>query len=479
MSDYFALYSARIVLILTSLFCAAAALVIARRRGTQMNFCSLLLYTYVVAYPFSGLVHLADVEGSNRGYFDLLQGSNRSYITGAAAITLVGGFALVMGVNSARPRDHRLPPMNMAKPKISASEQRLMVVMALVCGVAGITGLMKMNAYAREVGLTRIIGVNQGLARYAYTSTWIVWSIAIAVILVWYWTAKKRNPLVAAALTASGGVLIAMTLFWTGGRSIILLMTLPLIIIMWPAIRGLRIASVLVGGAAIAYYAISITQVRTAGSHQSGQIMASSIDWQWGRFSLLGFSQEWVQNHGFLFGQTLLSSISNIVYGTLSLVGINIPKVHYINILEVTGSGIIGDPSAVHIVPGMNAELYLNFGYVGVVAGNYILGRTAAWTDNRLASCQTPAEALLLAYFGSLLVLRTVIAESGALLGYLVFRGAPLIILAVLVHLTVDWRRTKKPVGGGAQPPEESKIADPRHTAEYPSSNSDRKYLSR
>lgn len=417
------------------LVCAA---VVARRRSRYLNFGTLLIVNLVLVAPISGMVHLLHIGRSSRGYFDLDGVVLESLRDAALWACLVGVIAACAGclhgsarhVRCAGPREGLPPRYWEANPWLIAPEARLL----LTCGVAllgfGIVGFARVQEFAALQGQSRIISVDDGLARYAFLSNWLVWVISFALLGLAAIPAFRKPYLLFLGLSA-GIVLIATSLAWAGGRSIVLVMVLPVALTLLPLLRGVRFLAVAGGVAALVIYTTALTRARATAQAIETTSWASALDWQWGRYSMLGFAADRVDSHGYMWGETLLAGISNPFKSLLGLLGVEDSDTRSQTVTSVAASYFHLPDNQNHIVPGLLAELFLNFGLVGVAAGCYLLGRITIAVDRKFITSDGPIVALAWAYLGTLLVLRTWNSDSGTIWAFIVFSGAPLVAVAM------------------------------------------------
>jgi hypothetical protein len=172
--------------------------------------------------------------------------------------------------------------------------------------------------------------------------------------------------------------------------------------------------------------------VRTANYSQTNFGTGSAIDWELGRFSMMGFAQDYVDKNGLLWGETFAAAVWSVPFGILKILGlardIRLPT----TITEVSGQSILGSSTLTYVVPGMSAELYVNFGLVGTCVGFFLLGRAIAFVDQRYAAASSMPLKFSLSYLGVLLIFCTISSQSGAIFNYAFFTGLPVMIMLAL-----------------------------------------------
>ncbi|WP_313277869.1 hypothetical protein [Timonella senegalensis] len=169
-------------------------------------------------------------------------------------------------------------------------------------------------------------------------------------------------------------------------------------------------------------YALSAKRLLT----QGGASITTSLDWEWGRFSMVGFSSDVVSREGLLLGETYLSGLNQFLAGILGLLGLTLQDQAGRGASQVAGEYILASTDA-YIVPGLVSEALLNFGGVGAIIALAALGFASKWVQKSISECTDPIALLLWAYIGALLVFRTLNADSWSLPTYFLYSGAPLI----------------------------------------------------
>jgi oligosaccharide repeat unit polymerase len=392
-----------------------------------LNFRTLLLLNYVLVVDVSGIVHLSAVPDAPRGFYDLLADIGDPGIELGVYASFLGLAGLVVASLQKLPAAPA-KDVSLSAPWLVREEKFLVAFLVLALVPLGIISTMQLQAYADASGTERIIALTDGNARTSYFSNWLTWGVSFLAVAV-AGSRAGRGRLMVFLVGAGATLAITAALAWTGGRSIIIVMVLPIVLVLLPRLRGVRWLAVPAAAVAAASYMISISQTRSAST--GGFNFATWLDWEWGRFSMIGFAQKSMEVHGPLYGETFLAGLSNVFLGIFRLVGMYIPNPDLRTSTELSGELILSSSDQLYVVPGLTAELFLNFGLVGVALGFYFLGRITSWADRKFLEAPTVLAKLTFAYVGTLLVFRTVAADSGSILSYLIYSGFPLIIAAL------------------------------------------------
>lgn len=414
-------------------------IIVAHRTGRYLNFGSLLIVNLALVGPVSGIVHVLRIGDASRGYFDLNAVAFGGYRNAALWACLIAVIATCAGClhGSARVVRHEQQlgdgtPHRYWEPDrwLVGAERRLLACAGLVLLVLGAYAAAKVNAFALEQGRSRIIAVSEGIARYAFMSNWLVWVISFTLI-AFASVRALRNPTLLFLALCAGIVLIAISLSWAGGRSIVLVMALPIVLTLLPLLRGVRFLAVAGGVVALVAYTAAVTRARATSQAIETTSWASALDWQWGRYSMTGFAADRVGTHGYMWGETFFAGINNLVTGLLALLGLSGIGTDAQTVTGVAASYFYLPKDQGYIVPGLVSELYLNLGLVGIAVGCYVLARVTVLVDQRFVTAGSPIIALAWAYIGTLLVFRTWNSDSGTIWAFIAFNGAPLIAAAV------------------------------------------------
>lgn len=417
-----------LVLVLSTVIGTVTCTHIVKRTQRVLTFRFLLVANTVLIGPVSGIIHLSRFDGASRGYYDVTVSPGAGVATiGTALATLT-----VCAVTA------RIPPgvgrLHYALPTIARKQRLLLLSASAILLPVSVYAILKVQRFASDSGLVRLISVDQGFARYSFISNWFVWAVSFTALLAVAST-RIKAPLIAALIVLAAVLAVAASLSWTGGRSIILVMTLPLLMVTVPQL-GKSKAIVGFGVSAIVLYVvITVSGVRSQTSTAAAYLgVPTWFDWQWGRYSLLGFASNYSTHTGLLWGQTFVASISHFLEGSARLLSLRLGGDGLHEVTEITGAQLVGDSKAIYIVPGLTAELYLNFGLVGIVLGIAVLGKLVTWCDRRLDGSSTPISKLGWAYVGTLLVFRCLTSSSGAILSYLFYIGFPLLAVCLIAN---------------------------------------------
>ncbi|MFI7744667.1 hypothetical protein [Kocuria rhizosphaericola] len=396
------------------------------RSRRLFNFRSLVLINYTAVLPISGLAHLLGGRLADTGHYDIR--ATPEALAAAVWGTVIGLVSLLVGLSLQSRRYSKKIVKNMPLSRLTPGEKRVLLAVVAILVPLGLFASMQMQRYANSTGQTRIIEADGLYVAYTYLSHWLVWGISLGAILVinlrW---GKNRAVVVVALLVAVLGITSALA--WSGGRSIVPTMALPVIMILFSRLRGERMLLGLLGMVGASIYIGNQTSRRLGPS--AGFDIVAWLDWQWGRFSMLGWAHNEASEGGWLLGETLAASYSQFLASIFRLVGITLELPEWRSVLELTSETILRDRDAVYVVPGLMAELALNFGTIGIVAGMLLIGIAVGWVDGAYVRSSSYTTRLLVAYLGSLLIFRTFTAESAAFPAYVLYSGLPLVAVAV------------------------------------------------
>ncbi|WP_341746615.1 O-antigen polymerase [Dermatophilus congolensis] len=387
-----------------------------------------LVIDFAITYVVSGLIHLTGTLSTSRGFYEAIPNNPYSNDTGllqAALTTPLALSALTIGLLIRWRRNNT--PTNSATYSMATSHPILTLTAGLTLTTAAAIGSIRIRGHLANSAGERVIGVDGGMARYAFLASWMPWGVLL--LALWSITRRKnpaadmRNALIMAACTG----IIAVNSSWTGGRVDIVVFSLPLLILVLPWIRGLR-TPLLIAGAGGALAVIYNQTISRAGVTSFD--VPALLDWQWGRFSMVAWAARFATEHNYLNGETLMSGFLTVPAALLHFAGV--PTQTWRSIVQYSGWWFSGSEELIFTVPGMTAELFINHGYIGVAIGYLILGLVTSLIADTYRHCRTELGRALLIYIAAILLFQTVTAQSGATTPLIIMTGAPLIGLATL-----------------------------------------------
>ena len=246
------------------------------------------------------------------------------------------------------------------------------------------------------------------------------------------------------ALLIGGSACIFLNLFWTGSRAENLLGILPLIFVVKKiSPRHFRsFASVIAVGVLgiIVFETIARTTTllnsgidfvsqsgMTTSQFVTNQI-AGVFDWQMGRYPTISLAFDMVGRFGHASGSTLWQGLAMTINAPATLLHVPLKVPEPTAMTALVGQYIYEDPTINGVVPGTLAELYLNFGVLGVIGGFFVIGRIARYCIAATHSAANMGTLLLSFYILTLLCVWTI--PQTATIGFylLATRGLPILL---------------------------------------------------
>jgi oligosaccharide repeat unit polymerase len=336
-------------------------------RRNESNAIVLIGAMFVVVYPLSALFHLSSIE-RQKGFFPLVsqsQGIQYDLIVYSYIIILIAMAAMLIPIGFLS--KNRSKEMSL----ICINKKNLLwcAIFCFIFSGIGIGNLFNNISEMAVIDRTRSFG--GGSARYVFFLSWFPWGI---LLLISYFflrnfpkSKKKQIILILFSL-----VLILLSCFWLGGRANLVINILPLIFLV-RRLRPFMLKYVVLFSGLLITSAILMATILRSGHVNSIPLwnhVIQIIDWQMGRFSMVGM------------GQVIPpSSTSTIWYGVVSTVNIltkvlRLPEFMTLPtpISSITSEYVLGDPSSHCVVPGSVMELYYNGGIPGVVLGYACIG---------------------------------------------------------------------------------------------------------
>lgn len=436
------------LLILTTAINVGAIAYFWRRANDGMWLRVFLLVNYLIDYPISGLAHTLRWS-RDRGYYEALSGAPvgaQSGLLTAAVATLVGLLAIIVGLLYVRPRKR---PHEAAAP-ISLLRDWPRFSWIVTLGIIGVCGasLVKIRSVVSELDAERIIAVDGGNARYVFLAAWLPVGVMMLALLLLRraedLTSQFRNVVI--LFLATGFIAVATS--YDGGRAGPLLSAIPLLALFLPHIKRLRVPSLVLGALLLAVFVAVQTQKRVLETNRFD--FWSLLDWQWGRFSMIAWSERYSTVHGSLHGDTFMSSLLAVPDALAHFLNVQLPFSDYPSAVELTGISLRGTEEAIFIVPGYLAELNLNFGLFGVAVGCLILAILTGKLADLFRDSRFEVERLLIAALASVVVFGTLVAQFEAFFQAVVLGFLPLWGLWLLERMLLS-RRNDVPSDGNSE----------------------------
>lgn len=413
-----------ISILLASALIVSILIVYLLRQKSQQNFAILFLSSFLMAFPVSGVIHL--LKNQTKGYFNLHQ-SGRQYLSNQAALMILGMSACIAlcylkNKRSVIKEENKLHLTN----KLST----FMLISSVPLIAAGVFASEKLSKAIELQNYSRVISVSGGNARYAYIAVWGVWGAIFlsGAILEKFQMSLFGNLIVASATVIS----IFQLLNWTGARLAPLLYAGTFIVGNIKYLKNAPRLSIPLGVIGYLVFAILKTNQRTQGySGEQNFSFLEVLDWQAGRFSILGGSIWTADVNGYLHGESFIFTWKLLTEGIQKL--LDLPAQLEIgntrSISQALGYGILGSDKTNYIAPGLLIEIFLNFGFVGMLlsipACAFLLNQIQFNYENASDSIGR----MIHFYFGSSLIFCMILSSSMSLLGAFVFNPLPIYFL--------------------------------------------------
>lgn len=423
-----------IVLFAVTVVCAVYGIRYVRTTKRVLNLYTLALFNYMMVQPISGLSHLLD-WGQSRGFYDLVARGGDDYVGVSTLATVLGLVAMLIGFERApRPFEDRVSRNPWQSPYDPLILGTIIIIMVPLC----LYSIQQIYAIRDALATSRIIALKDGNARFAFMSQWFVWVVTFAAGLILI-RLQIKSKMVTLFIVGCATVCIVSAVFWSGGRSIILVMVLPLLIYAEPRLVGVRAPVFIFGSLGMVVMSAVISNARAVGMvNYTGFDMGNWLDWEWGRFSIIGCSLDYINMFGYLMGETFIGGFLWAISPLTSMIGLPINVNNFTFSYNVTSRILFGNYDFIHVVPGLTAELYMNFGQIGVFAGYAVLGRCIAYAHNKIRTTHGFVDQIMWNYIGILLVFRTIPADSASIWSYFLMGGTPLYVTSGLSHL-MNW----------------------------------------
>jgi hypothetical protein len=440
---------AAILLVISSAMLLRAAV----RTGSLVNGYTLALGAFLVVYPLSAFVHLTGKDYVSLGFYEIAAldpHTQAHHVYLSLALVLLAQLALWWGLAPARPQ------ASSNDPHLVRVRSTLLVLAGFVFTLLGATGTYLLFSSSGEslqdiAALDRTRELAAGTARFVFMSEWLSWGIVFLLTAFLVSRTGKNHPKAALAVLIGGSACMLLNLFWTGSRAENLLAVLPLIFVVKKiAPRHFRpFTAVIVAGVAGIVVFETIARTTTMlnsgldylvqGGLSTSQFVANQIaavfDWQMGRYTTISLAFDMVHRYGHAFGSTLLQGLTMTINAPATLLHISAKVPEPEAITALVGQYIYGDPTKTGVVPGTLAELYFNFGLVGVIGGFFVIGRIARYCISLTHSAADMGTALLGFYVLTLLCVWTIPMTATLGVYLLATTGFPVLAFCVVEQI--------------------------------------------
>jgi hypothetical protein len=431
------------------------------KTGSFFNGYTLALGTFLLTYPLSAFVHLTGANYISLGFYEIAAldpHTQRHHVYFSLALVLAAQLALWWGLAPAR------PPVSSGYPHVARIRSKLLVLAGFAFTIIGIAGTTLLFSGSGEplqeiATIDRAREIAAGTARFVFMSEWLSWGIIFGLTAFLTSRAGKKHPRIVLAALVGGSACMVLNLFWTGSRAENLLAVLPLIFVvkkLAPRHFAPFASLIAVGVLGIIVFetiARTTTMVNSGldylvqGQISTSQFVANQsaavLDWQMGRYSSICLAFDMAHRYGHAFGSTLLQGLTMTINAPSTLLHLPLRVAEPQAMTSLVGEYIYEDPSINGVVPGTLAELYFNFGLLGVVGGFFVIGRIAKYCISASHSAVDMGTILLSFYVLTLLCVWTIPMTATIGVYLLATRGLP-ILLFCAVEQTVN--RSAAPV---------------------------------
>jgi branched-subunit amino acid transport protein AzlD len=362
---------------------ALAVVEYAKKFRSFWNGYSMVLAAFAITYPLSGITHIALGSMRARGFYDYvtLDSTKQCEQTYESLFLIFLAFlALWIGMRSQRPRNlcFRLLP-------VRTESAAWMGIVFLILGIVGTLAIYAElgGSLAALAQVDRSHAFRPGLARYIFLSRWLPWGVVFMTAAVFSSRAGKSSGVTAIVSVAAVALVLANG-FWSGGRALSVFAAIPVLLFLR------RISPQRVKFAAwscgIILSLVIFEQSRQRANDPGQNELLQILDWQAGRFSMIGAGIDIVSTAGFGMGETLTEGIARTLNAPATLLKLPLLLSEPYGITNVMGGRLRGDPRVTGIVPGTICEFYYNFGFVGVCVGYYLIGLMTGFFARRVES---------------------------------------------------------------------------------------------
>lgn len=403
--------------------------------GTVFGFAQgISIISFIVAYPLSAVVHLVRSDRIRLGFYHLTDysSSELGLIWHSLFLIALAYIALRLGIyRNDPPQDEQPLSFNQSLP--------LLFILGVVFIAIGLWANVElfnisgMNLTALTV-VDRSSVFEMGSARFYFMGRWLAWGIFFVLLYSLGCTTKYRSFVENTWLPIAIFIMLANS-FWRGGRGEGAMSIMPILFVTARFNRVIHRKILLVITVSLIAYMALVTLART-GDNRTG-LWLQVLDWQLGRFSMVGLSVRMVQRFGYDWGLSMLASLIDVFNAPFYLI-MKISPIPALNkIVNFTGLYLLGDPNKTGIVPGSICELYFNFGFFGVLIGYFLLGKLISFIAYLIHTSNTVGTTMLSTYIIILICMNIIPGPAMEWIYRLVTIGLPFLVYWFIERLSI------------------------------------------
>lgn len=408
------------------------------KRNIFFSYGVIFRVVFFTVYVASAIVHLYDVGAPYRGFFDSYQGSIEVegwLNTCSASVIVICYMAFLLASNKIN---------YYSCGAIGGLDQdRVLFIFGSIFFTLGVIGILKVAGTINLFEIERGRAVPPGLAKYIFMAQWLVWGITFLYAAILRSNLMGRLSPIATVVAL---LLIVLSVLWMGGRSIIILVTLPTLFLC--SIYNTRSFKIILGLSAITFmiFIAALTVLRREGSEFEGGIL-QIVDWEYGRYSMVAYAIDFVSRNEVTYMHNYFDAMIKVILSPIYLLGLGASYVGDTqgSTTHLVGNDILGEFGSTYIVPGALPEAYINLSLPGVVLLGLTLGILIKYISNSMiVNKEQPVVYIFFSYLGAVFCFNFINSTFYALLNYIFFIGLPVTSMyayTLLVNRFVRLRR--------------------------------------
>ena len=426
-----------LALLAASMLCGVVGLLVLSRLWNsegQIEWGAMVLVAFGLVYPVSAFAHLVVTEGERFGPFDLVisktGGPSVGLIYAALGLIAVALMGLVIGMG-------RVQTQGTGDACRLRVRRWLLVTLGLLFCAFGAWGYLVLfdspaGILERIFSIDRSSPIPVGLARYYNMSRWMSWGVTFLSAAALGGKSLGRPWLALVVLWCVTALGLA-SVIWQGGRGDTILVTVPILVIaskMRPMVAKKflwQLAPVLV----LVFGVITVERVVLLNSPGFWWAVREVLDWQVGRFSVVGLTVDMTRSVGFALGSTIPFGFVETLNVPSSLLKVENLVSSIRPMTSVLGEAIIGDPEVNGFLPSAIGELYYNFGVIGVFLGFIAAGIILHWCFRTMARARSVGGLLIACYIALQLCISFLSGSVTLWIYFVVTLGLPALVLGV------------------------------------------------
>lgn len=280
-----------------------------------------------------------------------------------------------------------------------------------------------------------------GVAKFVFMAGWLVWGVTLMFYFV---LSKSRTTFMDFVFFTTAMVMIVGSVLWQGGRSIIVLTSFPVLFVFLKKHKRATLPVVLFCCLSMISYISFVSGIRKEGYTNDSTTFWEVLDWEYGRFSMVAYSFDYVYRNGFEGVGVLFDALVKILCSPLYLAGLGAEFVgsYEGSTIAFIGQDLFADSTATYVVPGIISELIVGSFGIFIPVFAFYSGAIVAFLQRYTFNYRpNDSNYVFSVFLFSIITFNFLNSTFYAFLNYLIFIGFPIFFIGVVrLYLKIKLR---------------------------------------